>query len=227
MTASKTKKKATKKKTAKKKTVKSSKEKYEELLSQYPTHEEDGTPIPEHLRHLPPTHFARKIGRPTKYNPIYAQWLVEHLALGKSYETFVATVYKKSNKEILISLRVLFDWEKKHPEFLHAKETGIQLAREEWENIGSAMTTGSLRRVKEEKIVKDRNGNPSTVKKYEHTSGCYQAWKMIMKNRFGYTDSYKVDSVNANLNKSMDNMTMDDIDRELNVLKKLNEGEME
>lgn len=229
---------ATKQKTAKKKVTKKrvrkpkensrTHKKFEEVISQqYETHEEDGTPIPEHLRHLPPNHMARKVGRPTKYNPIYVEWLIEHLAKGKSYETFPATVYRKTNKDILISLRVMYEWEKRYPEFMQAKESSVLIGREEWENIGSAMTTGSLRRVKSEKLVKDKNGNPTTVKDYEHTPGCYQAWKMIMKNRFGYQESIKVDSLNTNLNRSMDNMSLEDIDKELKALRSLNDGEMD
>lgn len=55
-------------------------------------------------------------GRPTKYKPEYCEMLIKHMSSGLPYETFAA--------EVDASREVLYDWEKAHPEFLHAKKKG-------------------------------------------------------------------------------------------------------
>jgi len=68
------------------------------------------------------------VGRPTDYKPEYCQMLIDHMGEGYSFESFGGV--------ISVSERVLYDWEKAHPEFLHSKEIGIQKSMVWWEQIG-------------------------------------------------------------------------------------------
>ena len=55
-------------------------------------------------------------GRPTKYKSEYCDQLVEHMAQGFPYETFAALID--------VCRETLYEWEKKHEEFFHAKKRG-------------------------------------------------------------------------------------------------------
>jgi hypothetical protein len=54
--------------------------------------------------------------------------LIDHMSEGYSFESFGGIVS--------VSERVLYDWEKAHPEFLHSKEIGTQKSMVWWEKIG-------------------------------------------------------------------------------------------
>ena len=54
-----------------------------------------------------------KVGRPTEYKEEFCQMLIDHMSEGYSFESFGGIVG--------VSERVLYDWEKKFPEFLHSK----------------------------------------------------------------------------------------------------------
>ena len=69
-----------------------------------------------------------KVGRPSDYKEEYCNMLIEHMAEGYSFESFGGVIG--------VSERVLYDWEKKHPEFLHSKEIGTQKSMIWWEKIG-------------------------------------------------------------------------------------------
>lgn len=104
------------------------------------------------------------VGRPTKYKPEYCEMLIEHMASGLSYDTFPAVAN--------CSLAVLYDWEKRHPEFLEAKKEAFNRNRLFWEKVGiEGMFMGG----------KDNPFN-ATV------------WIFNMKNRFSWRDKVEHDS---------------------------------
>lgn len=68
------------------------------------------------------------MARPTKYKPEYPDQLIEHMKLGKSFETFAATVGVCDD--------TLREWCKVHPEFSAAKKRGWMLSMSWWEDVG-------------------------------------------------------------------------------------------
>ena len=60
------------------------------------------------------TEETRPRGRPSLYDPKYCEEVVALGRIGKSIEQIAANLN--------VSLRVLYDWRDKHPEFLHALE---------------------------------------------------------------------------------------------------------
>ena len=56
----------------------------------------------------------RPVGRPSLYDPKYCEEVIALGRIGKSVEQ-IASILN-------VSLRVLYDWRDKHPEFLHALE---------------------------------------------------------------------------------------------------------
>lgn len=71
---------------------------------------------------------GRGKGRPTEYKEEFCEMLIEHMSEGYSFESFGGVIG--------VSERVLYDWEKKFPEFLHSKEIGTQKSMIWWEKIG-------------------------------------------------------------------------------------------
>lgn len=53
-------------------------------------------------------------GRKSKFKKEYCDMLIEHMKLGKSFETFAG--------KIRVSRRTLYDWVESYPEFKEAKE---------------------------------------------------------------------------------------------------------
>lgn len=106
------------------------------------------------------------MGRPTGYDPSFCEKLIEHMDSGLSYESFAGTIG--------VSRRVLFDWERAHPEFLHSKEVGLERARIFWEKLGI------------EHIVNksDSHGKGQSSSRSLNAS----VWIFNMKNRFGWRD---------------------------------------
>lgn len=58
-----------------------------------------------------------KMGAPAKYKKKYCEELIAHMSRGLSFETFAAVIDCVP--------RTLYNWEKKFPEFLQAKEKGF------------------------------------------------------------------------------------------------------
>lgn len=67
-------------------------------------------------------------GRPSEYNPEYCAQLITHMRSGGSFEGFAGLIE--------VSKQTLYNWTKKHKEFLDAKEVGESVALLWWENIG-------------------------------------------------------------------------------------------
>jgi len=126
------------------------------------------------------------MARPTLYKPEYCEQLIEHMARGLSFEAFAG--------RIGVSRRVLFDWEKSHEEFLHAKEVGLEKARLFWERVGIKYVVSKSDSDGEAKTSSSRSLNASV-------------WIFNMKNRFGWRDKQpgEVDVVvNNNISQKSD-----------------------
>lgn len=57
-----------------------------------------------------------KGGRPTKYKEEYCEMLIDHLASGKPFRSF--------GRKIGVSVETIYEWTRKHPEFLDALKDG-------------------------------------------------------------------------------------------------------
>jgi len=67
-------------------------------------------------------------GRPTKFREEYCYDLVEHMALGMSYESFAG--------KIRVNRDTLYHWEKLFPQFSDAKKMGRDACLFAWEKVG-------------------------------------------------------------------------------------------
>ena len=76
-------------------------------------------------------------GRPTKYKKAFCKELIKHMKQGLSYETFPAVIG--------VSTQTLYDWEKRHPEYLEAKRTAWVEYQLFWEKMGVHGTAGKLK----------------------------------------------------------------------------------
>ncbi len=95
-------------------------------------------------------------GRPTKYKKKYCEMLFKHMSDGYSYETFSAVLG--------VCRQTMYDWEKKHPEFLDTKKRAFDACQLTWEKIGVAQSVGNTK----------------------HGKGAPASWIFNMKNRFGW-----------------------------------------
>ena len=71
------------------------------------------------------TEEKRPVGRPSLYDPKYCEEVITLGRIGKSIEQIAANLN--------VSLRVLYDWRDKHPEFLHALEDAKTYEQAWWE----------------------------------------------------------------------------------------------
>ena len=78
----------------------------------------------------------KPVGRPTKYKPEYCQQLIEHMALGLSYECFGAVID--------VSLSTTQRWEGLHEEFSVAKIKGFHKSRLFYERLGRQALLGNI-----------------------------------------------------------------------------------
>lgn len=72
--------------------------------------------------------MAKKAGRPSEYDPIYCEMLIDHMSKGYSYESFAGKIGKVR--------KTLYNWEADFPEFLHAKNVGLEKNLFFWEEAG-------------------------------------------------------------------------------------------
>jgi hypothetical protein len=77
------------------------------------------------------------VGRPTAYRPEYCEQLIAWMKKPRSYESFASTIG--------VCREVLYDWEKKHPEFLHAKRQGRMACQASCEALLLAQSTGQIK----------------------------------------------------------------------------------
>jgi hypothetical protein len=109
----------------------------------------------------------KKLGRPSKYDERFCEYLIEHLSRGLSYETFGACLPDYEEGLGPVAMRTVYEWEK-HDTFLQAKKDGWELCRAFWEKQGN----------------KGLWGGKSFVS---------PVWIFNMKNRFGWTDKKEID----------------------------------
>jgi len=76
------------------------------------------------------TEEKRPVGRPSLYDPKYCEEVIALGRIGKSIEQIAANLN--------VSLRVLYDWRDKHPEFLHAMEDCKTYEQAWWEEQAAA-----------------------------------------------------------------------------------------
>lgn len=69
-----------------------------------------------------------QVGRPTRYLTRYCDAVRRHAKIGMSKCEIATTLG--------VSIRVLYDWEKRHPEFLQAMGDARQLSQAWWEKQG-------------------------------------------------------------------------------------------
>ena len=72
----------------------------------------------------------KPFGRPTLYDPAYCDKVREYGALGKSVEQI--------STYLGVSLRVLYDWRDRYPDFLHALEDAKAAEQTWWEDQAQA-----------------------------------------------------------------------------------------
>lgn len=76
------------------------------------------------------TEETRPRGRPSLYDPKYCEEVVALGRIGKSIEQIAANLN--------VSLRVLYDWRDKYPDFLHALEDAKTYEQAWWEEQAAA-----------------------------------------------------------------------------------------
>lgn len=73
----------------------------------------------------------RPVGRPSQYDPIYCERVIELGKIGKSVEQIAANIG--------VGTKTLYNWRDEHPEFLHALDLAKELELDWWESIAQAM----------------------------------------------------------------------------------------
>ncbi len=111
------------------------------------------------------TKAPRKPGHPTDFEPRFCQMLIDWMAEGRSYETFIVPAGVKSRA-------TLYNWEK-IPEFLDAKRVAFAHCQIWWEDHG-------------------RTGLYSLGKAGPNINAT--VWIFNMKNRFNWVDRREVTS---------------------------------
>ena len=162
-------------------------------------------------------------GRPTKYRKEFCLKLVEHMAKGKSFESFAGTID--------VGLMTTKDWVKRHDDFLEAKHRGQAKGLGWFEDLGTALMLGTLRRVSKETYVKDGDGNlvygddgkPLVNREYVSAQGSGRVWSINMRNRYGFVEKLDVHHYKgrATSTKETSDMTPDELDEELARLEAL------
>lgn len=77
------------------------------------------------------TDQKRPVGRPSQYDPVYCERVIELGKLGKSVEQIAA--------QIGVGTKTMYNWRDEHPEFLHAMDIAKELELDWWENIAQNM----------------------------------------------------------------------------------------
>lgn len=139
---------------------------------------------------------AIPVGRPTNYRTEYCQKLITHCKKGGSFESFGSVVS--------CGRATLYLWLNAHPEFMDARREGLEHCTHYYEQLGLALTTGQLRRVKsEEPIIVDgkpvldpNNGEVLMKREYEPTQGNSASLVWLTKNIIGWKDKREIKFLN-------------------------------
>ena len=138
------------------------------------------------------------MARPTLYESKFCELLIEHMAQGLSFESFAGTIG--------VSRRVLWDWEKQNPDFLHAKEVGLEKSRIFWERLG----IDHIINKSDSESFGGGGGNSSS------RSLNASVWIFNMKNRFAWRDK-QPDEHDVVIN-NLDQKTDEEIDNRIQEL---------
>lgn len=74
-------------------------------------------------------------GRPPKYSSDFCSELIQHMAQGRSFESFAAAIYHQHG--VSVCIETLYRWARDHEEFSQAKKEGHALAYDFWEELGN------------------------------------------------------------------------------------------
>jgi len=77
---------------------------------------------------------------PVKYREEFCDLLVEHMKMGKSYDSFPSRIY--DHCKMYVGLTTMYDWEKKYPEWKNAKAIAVSKALDFYETRASVKVSG-------------------------------------------------------------------------------------
>jgi hypothetical protein len=132
-------------------------------------------------------------GRPSDYDPIYCQMLIDHMSEGYSFESFAG--------KIGVCEKTLYNWEKEFSEFLHSKNIGKSKSRLVWEEKG---ITGLYN-----ETIKDGDG--MTVTRSINAT----LWIFNMKNRFGWRnndEAVRLQVISPDQDRPLKHLTDEELD---------------
>lgn len=171
-------------------------------------------------KHGKPNRQGEGGGAPDRYREEYCEKLVQHMAEGGSFESFGA--------EVGVCRFTLYNWAERYPKFFDAKHLGESKALKFYEDAGKAIMTGSLRRVGEESVVRDKkgeivvgpDGKPLVDRKFSSVRGDSRVWGLTMRNRFRWKERVEVTTKGF---KDYSEMTDQELDEEIERLEELEE----
>ena len=143
----------------------------------------------------------KKIGRPSKYDPIYCEEVVEFMAKGFSFEAFAG--------HIEVNIDTLNEWASKHEEFSAAKQKAFSKNRIFWEQLGI------------ENIINksDSESFGEGFSKSSSRSLNAAVWVFNMKNRFKWRDKQPDENEviinNSNSQIALSNLSDEELDRKI------------
>jgi predicted DNA-binding protein YlxM (UPF0122 family) len=125
------------------------------------------------------------VGRPSLYSDIYCDLLIEHMEKGLSFESFAGAIG--------VSKQTIYDWTKAHPEFLDAKEVGLEKSRIFWEKLGI------------KHILNESESIPNIGSNSKSLNA--SVWIFNMKNRFGWRDKQPEEADHVHVNNTTNQIT--------------------
>jgi len=167
---------------------------------------------------------AFKSGAPTKYNHGLPMELELHLAQGNSFDSFAAVVKYKTkdgDEKTGVTKQTLYNWISEYALFAESKSIGEAKGLLFFEQMGTAMATGTLRRRK----LDFKEGDVGS-KGFERTGGNQKVWNVIMRNRYGYRSNPNLlgSKIGAKNNEELPSeKSLAEIEKELAELRKVNE----
>lgn len=107
---------------------------------------------------------APRVGRPSKWDPVFCEMLISHMAEGYSFKSFGGVID--------VTEETLHQWKKEKPEFSESYRRGKLKSLLEWEKIGKEGLY--------EIVQKDKDGNINRLKMNA------RVWETNMRNRFNW-----------------------------------------
>ena len=123
----------------------------------------------------------KKVGRPTKYHPIFCYDLIDHMSNGGSLKAFTGYLYR--THKVKINPDTIFEWLKVHDEFSESYELGKTCALDFFEQLSVKVLTGKLRVSRK---VKSRGKTKKYYADVEWKHVHFRIWAVHMMNRFDW-----------------------------------------